>query len=167
MQLSSVLKVQSTFQLSSSHYRPNPLTMKPPAHPCQRSGGGSKNYYSQEPNIQTTRYNSAGKLLLWSQELEMYSSKWSKVCKQQVTPAHNCPPAVSTSFLSPNKKEEQNTIWRCFEIVIVNLFTNLYLRLPAGLGPGWSPRLNLYWWPSTHPLARALTLHYPEFLGIR
>ena len=165
MQLSSVLKVQSTFQLSSSHYRPNPLTMKPPAHPCQRNRGGSKNYYSQEPNIQTTRFNSAGKLLLWRtwnvfkrvvygmQTTSYNSAQLSTCCLKQL-------------FVSWQKKEK-TTIWRLFNVVLINLFTNLYLRLPDGPGPGWSPRLNLYWWPSTHPLARALTLHYPEFLGIR
>ena len=69
------------------------------------------------------------------------------------------------TFCLLTKKTEKTTIWRLFNVVLINLFTNLYLRLPDG--PGWSPRLNLYWWPSTHPLARALTLHYPEFLGIR
>ena len=111
----------------------------------QQGSTALENYYSEEP--------------------EMYSSEWSMVCKQQVTTAHNCRPAVSSNFLSPDKKTEKTTIWRLFNVVLINLFTNLYLRLPDG--PGWSPRLNLYWWPSTHPLARALTLHYPEFLGIR
>ena len=154
--------------LFSSHLHiiaPTPLPWNPLPIPVSATVGGRKTII---PKNQIFKQQGLTALEnYYSEEPEMYSSEWSMVCKQQVTTAHNCRPAVSTSFLSPNKKEEQNTIWRCFEIVIVNLFTNLYLRLPAGLGPGWSPRLNLYWWPSTHPLARALTLHYPEFLGIR
>ena len=153
--------------LFSSHLHiiaPTPLPWNPLPIPVSATVGGRKTIipknqiFKQQGSTALENY--------YSEEPEMYSSEWSMVCKQQVTTAHNCRPAVSSNFLSPDKKKtEKTTIWRLFNVVLINLFTNLYLRLPDG--PGWSPRLNLYWWPSTHPLARALTLHYPEFLGIR
>ena len=153
--------------LFSSHLHiiaPTPLPWNPLPIPVSAAVGGRKTII---PKNQIFKQQGLTALEnYYSEEPEMNSSEWSMVCKQQVTTAHNCRPAVSSNFLSPDKKKtEKTTIWRLFNVVLINLFTNLYLRLPDG--PGWSPRLNLYWWPSTHPLARALTLHYPEFLGIR
>ena len=58
-----------------------PLHMKPPAPPCQRTGGGPKNYYSEEPNIQPGHRNANNKV----QQIQVVSSNSQQtVCKHNL-----------------------------------------------------------------------------------
>ena len=156
--------------LFSSHLHiiaPTPLPWNPLPIPVSAAVGGRKtiipknqifkqqgttapeNYYSEVKNLKSIQASG-----LWYANNKLHQRTIVHLPSQ---PAF----CLLTKKRNRTQSEDVSKLWSliCLQIYIS--------ALPDGLGPGWSPRLNLYWWPSTHPLARALTLHYPEFLGIR
>ena len=92
-----------------------------------------------------------------------YSSCWSQECKQQGTAEHNSNPQVSESsqatfcLLTTNRTQSPDFLFSD-EFFCSALCTLVCLQIYSNACSeqdrlGWSPRLNLYWWPSTHPPA--------------
>ena len=131
-----------SFSELSSSLIASPLLMKPPAPPCQRTGGGPKNYYSEEPNIQAAgRRNANNKV------------QQSTIQTPQVSESSQ----ATFCLLTTNRTQSPDFLFSD-EFFCSALCTLVCLQIYSNACSeqdrlGWSPRLNLYWWPSTHPPA--------------
>ena len=143
----TILLFVAPFKFLSSSSLPSliasPLLMKPPAPPCQRTGGGPKNYYSEEPNIQAAgRRNANNKV------------QQSTIQTPQVSESSQ----ATFCLLTTNRTQSPDFLFSdeffcsalCTLLVCLQIYSNACSEQDR---LGWSPRLNLYWWPSTHPLA--------------
>ena len=123
-----------TYRLPPSHETPCP--------PCQRTGGGPKNYYSEEPNIQAAgRRNANNKV------------QQSTIQTPQVSESSQ----ATFCLLTTNRTQSPDFLFSD-EFFCSALCTLVCLQIYSNACSeqdrlGWSPRLNLYWWPSTHPPA--------------